>query len=252
MTTWIQEAILGGNHYGHVEKDDTLIPLDEAVKSLPGAVWWKNHQGVYLGVNEGTIRVVGSKVQIGRKDKELPWKNYATEWVENDQKVMDVENTLLFDESGVMPNGDRYVARSIKAPLYDKNGNIIGTVGESIDLTEFSKLKGILHSENKGQDSFQQIPQHFSLENLRKTFPSLNKKYLIKTKIGTTALLSERQMQCIYCLAHGYTLKETASIMSISPRTVETHINFTKTKLGYYSRSQLVELMSENILIATS
>ena len=41
-------------------------------------------------------------------------------------------------------------------------------------------------------------------------------------------------------------MKEIAYLMSISPRTVETHIENMKYKLGCYSRSQLIEKAIDN------
>ncbi|HAT8759615.1 TPA: hypothetical protein JBA34_16440 [Legionella pneumophila] len=86
---------------------------------------------------------------------------------------------------------------SKKSPLFDKELNLIGLVGFSIEL------------------------------------PQSNVHILTPREYNTLLLLSE-----------GYTDKQTAKKLGISPRTVEAHINNSKQKLGIKTRAELIAQFS--------
>ena len=56
---------------------------------------------------------------------------------------------------------------------------------------------------------------------------------------GKDAYLTRQEMNCLHWLSLGKTAKETASILSITPRTVKAHIANIKEKLGCHSQFQL-------------
>ena len=53
--------------------------------------------------------------------------------------------------------------------------------------------------------------------------------------------LSPQQQCCVFLLIRGKTLKEVAYILEISTRTVESHIEAIKHKLGCYNKGQIIE-----------
>jgi DNA-binding CsgD family transcriptional regulator len=55
-----------------------------------------------------------------------------------------------------------------------------------------------------------------------------------------SSVIASRELECLYHLIKGLTLKQIAQIMRISARTVEHHINNAKTKLNCYRRSELI------------
>lgn len=60
--------------------------------------------------------------------------------------------------------------------------------------------------------------------------------------------LSKRELECLQILSMGKTFKEVAKTMSVSPRTIESHINSIKNKLNSNSKSDLIKYYWENIL----
>jgi len=61
-------------------------------------------------------------------------------------------------------------------------------------------------------------------------------RYIIKNLEGNQIKLSRRQIECLYHFIHGRTAKEIAKLLKISYRTVQTHLNILKGKLGAYTR----------------
>ena len=74
---------------------------------------------------------------------------------------------------------------------------------------------------------------------------SLEESYLSKKrediKLTSTRLLSDREYQCMKLLAHGKRTKEIAHRLRLSTRTVETHINNIKLKIGPISSNPIVD-----------
>ena len=52
--------------------------------------------------------------------------------------------------------------------------------------------------------------------------------------------LTERQLDCLFYLVQGMTIREIAEILSLSARTVEHYLEAVKAKLGCKNRSQLI------------
>lgn len=52
---------------------------------------------------------------------------------------------------------------------------------------------------------------------------------------------TKREAECIFWMAHGLTIAETALKMYLSPRTVEFYVKNMKTKLGCASKKRLIE-----------
>ncbi len=60
---------------------------------------------------------------------------------------------------------------------------------------------------------------------------------------GKSLSLSKREMESCQYLGQGYTAKETANLLKISPRTVEQYLNNVKEKSGLKTKSQIADLM---------
>jgi len=57
-----------------------------------------------------------------------------------------------------------------------------------------------------------------------------------------TTYLTKRELQCVGYGAVGNTIKETAKLLNLSPRTVESHLNNAKERLNCYTTSELVAI----------
>jgi DNA-binding CsgD family transcriptional regulator len=68
---------------------------------------------------------------------------------------------------------------------------------------------------------------------------------------GDKVALSKQELKCIKFMSFGNSMKETAKILNLSPRTVESYLNNIKLKTGYYYKSQLIKsfLDSHNIIL---
>jgi len=59
-------------------------------------------------------------------------------------------------------------------------------------------------------------------------------------------VFSKREIECLSLLSSGHSVKETAKILGLSPRTVEDHINKMKWKIRVYNKNELIKIYLDN------
>ena len=117
--------------------------LQTIVEKMPGNVWWKNSELRYLGCNDQVLTVLGlsRKKFIGKTDHELWDKKIADELLKADLHVLHTGETINLEEVLVEKDKSEVIMLTNKSPYYDKQGNIIGIVGTSTDITERKKME---------------------------------------------------------------------------------------------------------------
>lgn len=144
-------------------------PLKQVVEKLPGNVWWKDKNLVYLGCNDRVIEVLGTTRQdfIGKTDHQLWSKEIADKLEKADRRIIKKGESLSIEEVIVEADGRHAVMLTNKSPLYDENNNIIGVLGTSTDITkrkedeaELRKAKEMAEIANRAKTDFIQNMEH--------------------------------------------------------------------------------------------
>lgn len=144
--------------------------LEKIISLLPGHVYWLDKNNVYLGSNEQMARASGLSSReeiIGKRNADLPWNFDKLALVEvldkNNREIMESGIPQTFEEPGTLPDGNEAVFLSNKSPVYDENGEIIGLVGVSLNITALKKLENELRiSKDAAEKSGQALSQIFS------------------------------------------------------------------------------------------
>lgn len=63
--------------------------------------------------------------------------------------------------------------------------------------------------------------------------------------------ISFRELDCLHLYCRGFTYPRIASLLDLSPRTVETHLDSVKNCFGLFSRDELADLSYANPMIQT-
>jgi two-component system aerobic respiration control sensor histidine kinase ArcB len=150
-----------------VEQAD--MSLEHIIANMPGHVYWKNKDGVYLGCNDSQAKTIGlnyGKEVIGKTDYDLPWgKEMAHICRKNDIRVMKNGVKEEIEETAVI-NNQEIVFLSQKSPLKDKVGKVVGILGISADITSQKKLEKELIKSKEIAEASNSAKTEF-LENMR-------------------------------------------------------------------------------------
>jgi PAS domain S-box-containing protein len=125
-----------------VDKKIQTAIIDNILESVPGCVYWKDVNGVYLGCNQMEVEVLGLKSpqdMIGKTDYDFSWKSMAKVLRETDQRVMQTKTPEELIESATLTDGRTLIMLTRKSPLYDDKNNVVGIIGVSVDITKLRK-----------------------------------------------------------------------------------------------------------------
>ncbi|WP_267256344.1 PAS domain-containing protein [Coxiella endosymbiont of Ornithodoros maritimus] len=125
--------------------------LKHIVDNIPGNIYWKDRKGVWLGLNataSESLRKMGFLWKpndvIGKTNYELFKKETADEFRKNDLEVMKKGKMIAREEVNIFLSGERISQLSTKRPLLDEKGNIVGIVGNTIDITRLKSIEAEL------------------------------------------------------------------------------------------------------------
>jgi PAS domain S-box-containing protein len=107
--------------------------------AIPCGVFVKDTQGQVIDCNITMARMLGlestSELVDTTNSYELAIKGYE-EVKRNDQKVISTKKTHLFEEDVTLKNGKKHCFQTMKSPVLGNNGEVLGIIGTSIDITK--------------------------------------------------------------------------------------------------------------------
>lgn len=120
------------------------------IDTIDASIFWKDIHGRYLGCNHYMVQMSGFSHRteiIGKTDREMPWWQIADKLEAIDRSVL--KNGLFEGEESPLTASSKRVFHTKKTILYDKNKNILGIIGISIDITERKKAELQLKKKQK-------------------------------------------------------------------------------------------------------
>ena len=125
--------------------------LKEIIDNVPGDVYWKDLNGNWLGMSKRSSQSLkkmgfsfGHDDIIGKNDYDLFDKETATLFRTSDSEVLQRNEEIIKEESATLPNGEKVIQLSIKRPLHDKNNNVVGVIGNTVDITKLKQTESAL------------------------------------------------------------------------------------------------------------
>lgn len=118
--------------------------LRTLIQTIPDLIWLKNKDGIYLSCNPVFERCIGANEAdiIGKSDYSFVDKELADFFRENDHKAIAAGKPSSNEEwITFADNGHRVLLETIKTPMYDKRGTLIGVLGIGRDITERKKAE---------------------------------------------------------------------------------------------------------------
>ncbi len=164
------------------EREDTILGqkyLDALINSLPDLIWFKDTRGAHLKVNDSFCRTVNkTKAQIAGRGHYYIWDLEPDEYaqgeyicLESEEVVLNKKETCLFDET-VKCGDELRKFKTYKSPIFDTDGEVIGTVGFAHDVTDLQNLLIELNILIEG------LPFPVMVADKDRNITSVNQKFL--------------------------------------------------------------------------
>lgn len=139
--------------------------LEKIAPIIPAPIYWLSCDNILLGANQAALKMIGAKSFeeiIGKKAYDVYPKEMAEHIIQHDRLVMSEKKVMSQEEStkNVVTGEIGYVV-SIKSPLFDENGEVIGIIGTSIDITAEKEAER-LRLENASQKALAQEQERFT------------------------------------------------------------------------------------------
>lgn len=119
--------------------------LRAVLEHIPAAVFWKDLELRYEGCSRQMaewLGLSGPSDIVGRTDADLPLSSEESSFFGTvDRRVMNRDRT----ERGILeplirPDGELRYLRTTKVPLHDSNGQVVGVLGTSLDVTDTTSM----------------------------------------------------------------------------------------------------------------
>ncbi|MDZ7659874.1 sensor histidine kinase [Fodinibius sp.] len=133
-----------------LEKDHNL--LRTIIDNIPACVYVKDLDGRKVLANRSEYELWGFDREeqiLGKRDADLSKEGIAALSENEDQEVLETGEPIIDKDAYTEIDGKEYVLLVSKLPLKDSNGNIVGLVGISNDITERKKMENKLRERNQ-------------------------------------------------------------------------------------------------------
>jgi PAS domain S-box-containing protein len=117
---------------------DTQQQQRALLDNIPDMAWLKDRDSRYLAVNTAYMKVLGvasEQALIGKRPAEVWPAEIAAVYVQTDRAVLKSGRRRRYEETRVDSKGVLRWFETIKSPIRDEAGHIIGTVGISRDIS---------------------------------------------------------------------------------------------------------------------
>lgn len=145
--------------------------LHYIIENLPGSIYWKDKNGVYLGRNayshekSKSVNIEDNTSTqdspIGKTDYDYFPKEIADAYRRHDVEVMESGQEIVREEIALLPSGEKLIQLSSKKPLRDEKGNIVGIIGNTVDITSLKKVEAELRDAKEKLEKANAIKTEF-------------------------------------------------------------------------------------------
>jgi PAS domain S-box-containing protein len=128
------------------------------IENLPQKIFLKDRNSVYVSCNENYARdlKIRSDEITGKTDYDFYPKELAEKYRAADQKIVEVGNIEAVDEK-YLQNAHEVWVHTVKTPVKDGKGNIVGILGIFWDISEHKKMEDELKKRVKELEDFYEI-----------------------------------------------------------------------------------------------
>lgn len=146
--------------YIEFEREEAL--LKSLINSIPDLIFYKDINGVYIGCNKAFEDFVGMSKEniIGYNDFELFNKEMAQMFRTMDLEMIRQGKPHRNEEWVRYPEGKKVLLDTLKTLYYDPQGNVLGLIGISRDITEKNKKEKLQKSVDEKRRQINELKEY--------------------------------------------------------------------------------------------
>ena len=171
-----------------IEKDDDKnnMKLSHILRYAPIYSWIKDIDGNYVDINNRYGEALGLSYYdiIGKDDVEIWGEDIGRIFKEHDNEVIKKGEFKRFEEQGIIKDNEKIILDSVKWPWFNNSGEITGSMGVSIQMTDKEKvMKKIEENEQNFMEILSNSEEVFMIGDMKKALyisPSFEKMFETK------------------------------------------------------------------------
>ena len=211
------------------ESDQSIF--GQMMKQIPGLIVAMDVESKMICSNNYTAHLFGypkESIMLGRGPHEMrcPAVECAEYFIKQNQHVLATTSELTILDIHAYSKGQQKILITKKVPFYI-DGQLQGTICHCTEIYSTSLGRMIMALAQSDHRYYAKHRHH-------------ERSYAVDTLLEKTAL-SNREVECIFYLIRGYTVKEIAKALTLSPRTVESYLRNIKFKWGCERKSELID-----------
>ena len=163
---------------------DQYYLLQTLIDNIPDYIYIKDSKNRFVMVNKISANSIKKKPEdfIGKTDFDFSPQERAKEYFKDDNRVMKSGKPIIDKVEKEIHSGKEFWTSTSKIPWYDRNGNIMGTMGISRDVTKRKKSEESLLGREKSffNALMNNITDSIFFKDLSSRFVRINRACAIK------------------------------------------------------------------------
>ncbi|MBF0560181.1 MAG: PAS domain S-box protein [Nitrospirae bacterium] len=225
LVLYREQGILEGSIADITERKvaERLLAENEArlktlLQAIPDLIWLKDPDGVYLDCNAMFERFFGVRKEdiIGKTDYDFVDKELADFFRYYDLKAIAAGRPSSNEEwVNFADDGHRAVLDTIKTPMFDAEGNLIGVLGIARDITERKRFeKELKESEERFRNAFEHAAIGFSIYSTAGHFLQVNQAFCNMIGYSEEELMTKTFQQITHLDDLGFNMDQINQLLS--------------------------------------
>lgn len=177
------------------ELQKTRYQQEAILSSIPDMAWLKDGNGRFISVNKAFGDACGFKPEelIGMSDLDLWPDRQAEKYRADDKEVMRTGKRQFIRELFTDKSGKTQWVETIKTPIVNESGEVIGTSGIARDITNQKKLENeLLQISREWQETFDTINDAISIHDTEFNILRANKTAVAMLKKDGKEVMSSK------------------------------------------------------------